>query len=701
MDEQAESIKPPRSRYDEIDLRSLVLAIWRGKFLVILASCLGFVLGGYYAFVFAKVSYATSATVVQEVDQEPVVDFNAALSGGSFGGGADQSSINTEIQVIKSRGLLELLVAELNLLSDPEFNVELAEEPTFSVKKVINGAMSIIGISVADDPTLTDQQILDAVVDRILDDLVVANLRLTYVFNISISTSSPQKSADIVNTLAELYIANQLDVKSRANRRDIEWLTERVRDLQQELEVAEVAVKDFNAATDLINEETLAALNRQVKELRDRLEEELSREAEIVEKIKRLEAATLDRQAMVFVTENRELGRIFENESSTQTPDWTNFDRLFNEILQRTKTELERLQRQIVALEASIVQQEIAADQQSSDLLRLQQLQREATASGVLYEFFLSRLKETSVQSGIQEPESRILSRAVVPVDPSAPRRVLILASSILVGGIAGVLFLIIRELRISTFRAVEVLENHTNLTAVGELPNSAGRSLSRALKQISGRSNTPLATAIRNLRASVLLAQPDSAAKVFLITSSVPKEGKTRLATLLAQSMSNSGKKVLLLEANLRAPNIAKQLRAAFSSSLTAIENENVEFSDVVSRDVFASVDVAFSKADKLETIDFLSSDRFRDFVNEMRSEYDYVIFDGPAVQIAPDAGILSQYADMVLYLVKWNSTTRQQVNFGLRTLMSFSAAEPRLVLTQTNPRLQRKFGYPQVQGR
>ena len=681
---------------EEIEIRRLLLAVWRGKWLIAITTCIGFILGGYYAFSFAKVIYSASATVLQEVDQEPVVDFSTALTGGGFGGGADQSSINTEIEVIKSRGLLELLVARLDLLSDPEFNVELSEAPTFSVDKSIDLLMKLIGISIEPDPVLSEQQILDAVVERLLDDLGVSNIRQTYVFEISIETSNAEKSAKIVNTLADIYIDNQLNIKSRANSRDIDWLTDRVKDLQSELEFAEIAVKDFNAATDLINEDTLAALNRQIKELRDRLDEEKDREQILATQIRDITVASPDRENMANATLNREILELFQQQRISTIKDWAEFDQVLQNFVDRAELELVRLRLQIPALEASIIRQEHAADQQSSDLLRLQQLQREATASGLLYEFFLSRLKETSVQSGIQEPESRILSHAMVAVNPSAPRRMLILATSLLFGWLAGLLAIVFNEMRVSTFRAAEILERQTQHPVVGHLPKVSRWRIANYLHSSSKKSHPGFDAALRNLRATVLLSDPVKSPQVILITSSVAGEGKTTLSGFFAQSLAGTGKSVLLLESNLRKPILSKHLTFEPHEILTSIEKENVEHDDLIHKDVIPNVDVVFSANSDVEPADFLSGRHFVEFVEAMKTQYDYIILDGPAVLQDSDAGILARIADVALYLVKWDGTPRADVLSGLKIFNTFAPIQPKMVLTQVNFKKQRRYGIP-----
>ena len=108
--------------------------------------------------------------------------------------------------------------------------------------------------------------------NALLARLTVRNIPQSLVFEITVKTEQPQKSARIADKVAELYVLNQIEVKFEATEQATTWLTERVTQLQTELELAESRVKDFTASTALVNAESLQAQERQLKELRDRIQ---------------------------------------------------------------------------------------------------------------------------------------------------------------------------------------------------------------------------------------------------------------------------------------------------------------------------------------------------------------------------------------------------------------------------------------------
>ena len=293
--------------------------------------------------------------MVQVTEQEPVVDFSASL-GGRLGG--DQSAINIEIVVLRSRALLEKLVAELDLIRDPEFNVELRPEPVISLGQAVNLIRKVLGFQIPEERQLTSNQIRDAVVGNLRDALSISNIRQSYVFSITATTQDAVKSTQIVNVLADLYIFDQVNLKGESNLAATTWLTDRLGRLRVELETAEAAVKDFSAQTNLINIDTLAALNRQVKDLRGRLEVERTSQIELEAHIANLKTARAsgDPQQMADVVQDRTLNGLF-GEIDPQSPEGRSaFDARFEQLDTQSALERSRLQSQIVALETSVEQ---------------------------------------------------------------------------------------------------------------------------------------------------------------------------------------------------------------------------------------------------------------------------------------------------------------------------------------------------------
>ncbi|MBB5514563.1 capsular exopolysaccharide synthesis family protein [Rubricella aquisinus] len=674
---------------DEVDISALLQTLWNGKFWIVLAALIGLALGGYYTLRIATPYYTATSVVMLESRQEQVVDIESVVTG--LGG--DQLTINTEVEVLQSRGLIRKLVDELGLIDDPEFNGYLQEPSRFS----IGGVIGLVLGSDDDPEPVSEETILNGVVNNVLGTISVANVRQSYVFQITAVTQSPEKSALIANTLADLYILDQLEAKFQATEQATEWLSGRVSELQAALENAVGAVKDFNAETDLISPETLSLLNRQLKEQRDRLTDIRAAQVAAQGQLTTLNAAisTNDLTEIARIAEDRTFDRLLTAQANGQEGAEAAIATRIDQIRTRISQEEARARQQIATLTTAIAELENQITRQSADLVTLQQLEREAEASRLIYEFFLNRLKETSVQQGIQQADSRVLSRAVIPGGPSAPRHSVFMMISLVMGGLLASAGLIIRELLQNTFRTAEDLESHTGITVMGQIPQIPARHRRGVLDYLSEKPTSAASEAIRNLRTSLLLSNMDQTTQIIMSTSSVPGEGKTTQSIALAQNLSGLGKKVLLVEGDIRRRVFSEYFSIDKDHGLLAVLAGDVTLDEAITHNDQLGADILTGEKSNINATDVFSSQRFKDLLRDMRAQYDYVIIDTPPVLAVPDARVIGQWVDAILYTVKWDETSRQQVSEGLRSLESVNIRVSGLVLGQINLRGMRRYGY------
>lgn len=677
---------------DELDLGQLFHTLWRGIPWILLSVVMFTILAGYYAYGVAVPSYTSTSVVTLESRQEQVVDLTSVMTGLS----GDQATINTEIEVIRSRGLVEKLVDQMELIKDPEFNPNLRPEPTISVGKVVGWVVGLIRDPVEPEP-IDPVFERDRVVDLVMRSLSVSNSRQSYVFKITFVTDNPHKSAKMANALAELYIQEQLEVKFEATQKATEWLTERVAQLQINLEVAESAVEEFNSGTTLVNPEALAGLNRQVKDLRARLAEAREAQADAQARVTALSTALTsnDPAVMAEIAGDRTLTQLLNRMKSSTLNDRSAFDTRFEQVQARAALDLSRAASQVTTLDNSITTLSAQLEEQSADLVELQQLQREAAASRQIYEYFLTRLKETSVQQGVQQADSRILSRAVVPQAPSAPRKMRILAAAMLLGGIVGAGFVLLRELSQNTFRTAEDLERRTHATVLGQVPTISARRRKNVLKYLREKPTSAAVEAIRNMRTSVLLSNMDRPPQILMTTSSIPGEGKTTLALALAHNLAGMNKKVLLMEGDIRRRTFSEYFQVEGQKGLLAVLSGAEKLEDVLLPNDELHADILIGEKTNTNAADVFSSERFTQFLEELRGKYDYVVIDTPPVLAVPDARVIGQKVDAILYTVKWDSTTHRQVSEGLRSFASVNAHVSGLVLNQISARGMKRYGY------
>ena len=372
------------SRDDEVDLVSILKLLWRGKWWIVGATAIALSLGAVYAFWIAVPVYTASATVALDSREGNVIEFESVVSGLS----SDISTINTEIEVMRSRDLIGKLVRDLNLTADPEFNRAL-RPPTFSLR---DGLADLAGARSERSPAIaTDQQILDRAINAVLAATSVTNLRNSLVFQVTARTENAVKSAQIANLLAEIYIRDQIEVKFDATAQATLWLGQRVADLGLELQVAQSDLQAFTASADLVPPAEVAGLNRQISDIRSRL---ASTRAQIDTDVGRADMladalAAEDWPRLASLTGDRILDRLLAlpDDDSKATALSARGEQLAN-IATRSER---RGTAQIAALTTSLAELEAQINAQSEGLVEFQGLERKVEQARVLFEYFQNR----------------------------------------------------------------------------------------------------------------------------------------------------------------------------------------------------------------------------------------------------------------------------------------------------------------------
>ena len=535
---------------DTIDLLAVAGALWRGKLTLLFAALLAGIIGVYYAFLMAVPTYEASTSLALELETSPL----SADIGQLFAGASTESeALNTELEVIKSRGILRQLVDRLELTSDPEFNAALHPESVFSIGDLVEGLVVLVLGPTEPDPNaeITEYNRTLAAVR----EAISARIQLkTYVFNIAVTTESSAKSQLMANTLAEIYIADQIDQEFSATENAITWLSERVAELEVDLRERENALKSVRAEINLVSLEGLEALNRQLINARDRASSAAASIAVAEARLSRVAALrqAADYAELARVLDDPTLSRLVSSDAEADQ-----IDARAETLETQVQTRFDRDRQQAEALQAAVVRLEQDVAVQSDDLVQLQQIEREVMATRTLYETFLTRLKEATVQRGLASSDSRVLSEAI-PGEYISPRKGRIIALALLLGLMTGAGIVLAQQFLHKGYRTAEELEIDAKRPIFGQIPRMPIKARDQLLTYLTDKPTSAAAEAIRNLRTSILLSSPDAPPQIIMSTSSLPGEGKTTQAISLAHNLSGLGKKVLLVEGDIRRQTLA-----------------------------------------------------------------------------------------------------------------------------------------------
>ena len=710
-----------RSLAEQLDLRRLFNVFRRRLRLFVAVAGLIFVAAILLTFT-ATPKYTATANVMLDTRQEQVVNMEAVLSGLP----ADSATVDTEVEVLKSRRLAERVMEALNLDEDPEFNGELKEDgPLEPVTDAIAGLLaSATPEEVADNP-VAQQKIRERVVDNVLAGLSVRRSGLTYVINVSYESESPTKAAAIANKFAELYLLEQLEAKFDATQQATTWLNERLEGLRQQVLTDEAAVQQYKIANNLLS---AAGTNLTEQEISNYNQSLADARAEVAAAEARLNTA---RRQLAAGSAGDDLGEALnsvviqrlreqrvtisakvadlQGRYGDRHPEMLTARRQLADVDEQIQAEIQRIisnleaQVQVARQRAGAISGSLSSARgtlagNNQALVRLNELERTAEASRTLYESYLNRYKETSSQQGIEESDARIVSNAAIPLEQSSPKVPLNLALGLVLALGAGLGAVILAEMLDAGLATAEDVEQRLGVNYLGAIPLLSSVAEGRPSAPIDYVVEKPLssfAEAFRNLRASVIYSRLGESVKVVAITSALPGEGKTTTSVCLARSAAQQGHRVLLVDCDLRRRSVNRLMGKEPEKGLIEVLAGEVSLSDVLQVDGVTGVQLLPLAKSSLTPKDVFGSAAMDRLLDELRRSYDLVILDTAPVLPVADTRVLAPKADAVVFLARWRKTPEHAIQNAFRQLLGTGAHLGGVALTQVDMKMQQKYGY------
>ena len=367
-------------------------------------------------------------------------------------------------------------------------------------------------------------------------------------------------------------------------------------------------------------------------------------------------------------------------------------------VLRNMENEYAAAEQREQSLQASLQQLTVARGN-SETYLKLEQLRRVADADRKLYESYLSQFNEVSQRRTLQEATARIIAPATLPDAPSFPRRKLFYALAGIFGLGSGVLLaFVIEYLRTGVKTGAEV-EQSFGYPVVGVIPFVQHRKFRRIThdRLLHSMIDAPLSQfseAVRAMRIGLHLSSSDRTAKVILITSSLPGEGKSTAAMLLAASSATSGHNTVLLDCDLRQQSISSVFGKT-QPGLSELLRGTAELRDVIDIDPITDTCVIPAGSIVPNPADLLMSQRMRDLIAQLRNEYDYIVIDAAPLLPVVDALALATMVDKILLIVEWNRTPRGTVSEAFKVLRPQASRIAGIVLNKVDLKQLDGYGY------
>lgn len=720
---------------DSVDVVSFFAILWRRKWLILLVSLIGATVG--WAFGKQRVPvYTASALIVVDPREDRVLNIEKVVGRLPV----DEKIVATEMGVITAHANLRRTVEELGLVADPEFNPLLREErlqwPGLDPRLLIERALSLlprdwlVAIGVAAEPTSWPREA--EVADRSVEDLVAAALAervrvlndgVSYLIRLEVSAEDPAKAAQITNHLAEVYIDGQRRSKLGATGRASSFLEERLQALRAEVEKAERAVASFRAEQGLLDaqgvtlgEQELSELNRELivargelaeRQAKLRLVRELRASGRGLDAISDIAAspvivnlrareAELARQEAELVTQfgprHPRMVQLERDRANLQAKVRAEVDRLATQL----ENDVRVVQARVATLEGQLagVKGRSARDRQAE--VKLKELERQAEAARQLYQSVLQRSKETREEEQLVEADARIVSPATPPLAPSSfgPKIYMLvgLTGSLL---ISSALALLLESLG-KGLRSAREVEKLTGLPMLSLVPEVPVRRRQKPHHYLLEKPLSVYAEAIGAVFVAVA-ATPlrTDGGSVVLVTSSLPEEGKTTLVVSLGVFAARSGKKVLLVDLDLRHPSVHRNLGWQLPNGILEVLRGDCSLEEAIQVDEETGLHFLPVKGQTANPIALLASEEMRAFLARCRSGYDLVILDTAPVASVTDARILAPLVDQVVYAVQWNKTPAALVQDEVAALQELGADIKGIVLTRVDLAKHAKYGY------
>ena len=295
-----------------------------------------------------------------------------------------------------------------------------------------------------------------------------------------------------------------------------------------------------------------------------------------------------------------------------------------------------------------------------------------------------------------------VVSPAVQPDEPFSPRTARNTVLAVLVGLVLGLLIAVLRERFDTRLRNGDEVQRSVSSAVLAEVPSENNLDGNPVIDFSVGSSRA--AEGYRRLRTNLAFVRVDEPPRCILVTSPGPGEGKTTTSMNLAAALAEDGNRVVLVDADLRRPSIARRLGLTGAVGLTSFLRGDGVISDFVQAGPVHGLDVLVAGALPPNPAELLGSQRAKDGIEALQSSYDFVIVDTPPVLPVADAAILSQYTDGALVVVRAGRTRSQDLTTAFSSLRTAQASILGIVLNDVSAHDSRYVYYSyeqQVAGR
>jgi succinoglycan biosynthesis transport protein ExoP len=689
-------------------LSEAIITLRKRRWVLIIAGLLGLAYGFYRAVSQPKLFEAYGRIQVRSGSSN---EYRVSTVGEYS---SDSSSkMLTEVAILESDSLMLTVARDMDLANNAKFLAQKAPPPVRE--------------------SLDDPDVRQRTVHRLQSALHVGQVPKTDIIRISCDSLDPKLSADIVNKVISAYMQRSYETRFASTQRVSQWLSAQLDDLKQQVETSQSQMMDLQKRLGILGFDP----NRnQISTALD----DLARAAGSA-KVARIIAESRYRVIMgmdpdtiegsIDMTPGTSTGELnsLRGQIATQKASYAQLEATLgpnHPTAKGMKAQIDELQKEIdteqnrlliQAKEAFVVaranedQTAAALESQKTDAYKLRDdlveytlRQREFESNRALYEGLTQRLRTAGVQAGLESLEIDVVDPAQIPAFPKQQPQSTIIITTVVFSLLGGIVVAFLMESLDTGLRSIAEIESITELPSLAIVPRARRSSVEEAAHLSTAQRNISVLTqpksqfaeAFRSLRTSLLLSTAGHPPKFILFTSATPSEGKTTTASNLACILAQGDSKVLLLDADLRRPNVHHRFGLNGKVGLTTLLTSNMRIEDAVQRiPEVPNLDILPSGPVPPFPTEMLSSDVMSKLLVRCGELYSHVVIDSPPILSVTDGVILAREVDAVVLVVRHGKSSKHVVRRARDLLLRSGAQITGIVLNAVDMSSPEYYGY------